>query len=191
MKILLFDIDWVLIQSEMFTVWLQKKFSIKAEFLDRFFKECFSYCLTGEMDLLDILPEVLRSASWKWSTQDFLDFWFSFENKPNTDLIQKIQESRRQWNICMIASNQEKCRKKYILENMNFKNFFDDYFFSCDMWTKKPKREFFEKIFIQLQKIYGPIDKKDVYFYDDDSKNIRVWKEFGFQSYLFYNNIIF
>lgn len=51
MKIYLFDLDWVVVNSEMFTYWIEEKFWINKNFLDNFFINDFSDCLIWKKDL--------------------------------------------------------------------------------------------------------------------------------------------
>lgn len=185
MKIYLFDLDWVVVNSEMFTYWIEEKFWINKNFLDNFFINDFSDCLIWKKNLKETIKYYLDNSEWKDWVDNLLNFWFHFENKPNITLLSTIQKLKEKWNICCMVSNQEKHRADFIRNHMELWNYFDEMFFSCDLWTKKPNLDFFQRVYKNLQATYWNIHKKDIYFYDDDIKNIETGKIFGFNSELF------
>lgn len=189
MKIYLFDLDWVIINSETFTYWIQKKFWINKNFLDIFFIKDFSDCLIWKKDLKKTIKPYLDNSEWKFWIDQLLNFWFNFENKPNLELLSIIKNLKKNWNICCIVSNQEKYRANFIKNTMKIWNNFDEIFFSCDLWVKKPDLDFFNIVYKKLKDKYWDkywnLNKKDIYFYDDDVKNIENWNNFWFNSQIF------
>ena len=190
MKIYLFDLDWVIVNSEMFTYWIEEEFWINKIFLDDFFINHFADCLIWKKDLKETIKYYLDNSEWKKWVDELLNFWFNFENKPNLELLSAIKKLRENGKICCIISNQEKYRADFIKNTMKLWNNFDEMFFSCDLGVKKPDLDFFDIIYKKLEANYWNINKKDIYFYDDDIKNIENWNKFWFNSQLFSKNLI-
>jgi len=190
MKIYLFDIDGVIVNSDFFTKWIEEEYWIDKEFLDVFFINDFPDCLIWKNNLKNSIKKYLDNSKWIYWVDELLEFWFNYENKPNLNLLKIINKLRDEWNICCIVSNQEKERSIYIKNNMNFSKYFDDLFFSCDLWCKKPELDFFNSVFLKLQKQYWKLDKNEITFYDDEIINVENWNLFWFNSLVFDNKEI-
>ncbi|MDD5197614.1 MAG: HAD-IA family hydrolase [Candidatus Gracilibacteria bacterium] len=187
MKIYLFDVDGVLVCSDVFTVGIQEKFGIQKSFLDNFFKTAFSDCLIGKKDLKKVIFSYIEGSEWNYGVEELINFWFSYENKPNLKLLNIIQDIRSRGNICCILTNQEKYRSEYIKKTMGFEKLFDKIYTSCEIGHKKPENDFFKNIYEDIIKTFGFIEKKEIIFYDDDIKNIESGNNFGLTSFLYSN----
>jgi FMN phosphatase YigB (HAD superfamily) len=188
MKIYLFDLDWVVINSEFFTYWIEKIFWINKNFLGDFFVNEFSDCLIWKKDLKKVIKPYLNNSKWKNWVDNLIKFWFDYENKPDLKILKVIKKLRKDWVLCCVISNQEKYRVSYVKNNMWLNKFFDELFFSCEIWLKKPDIWFFEKVYFLLKDKYPSLRKKDVYFYDDDINNIESWNKIWFNSFLYNKN---
>lgn len=141
-KVILFDADGVLLNGDTFFANLEEKYAITYEQTLPYYNEKFLQCLTGEMDLLESLPPYLKSWGWKKSPQEFLDEWFEFEHKIDEELVEYVQQLRKRGVLCVIATNQEKRRARYMLEKMNFAQSFDALYASSHLGHKKPAKDF-------------------------------------------------
>ena len=148
-----------------------------------FFSWLFQQCIVGKVDLREVIAPFLPDWWWKWSTDEYLEAWFDFENKPDHELIEKIQGLRKKWVKCYVATNQEKYRLDYIRNEMNFGDLFDGIFCSAEMGMKKPDPKYYESIIDTLW-----VQPSDIMYYDDAEENIEVAKNVGIQA-IYYKGI--
>ena len=181
-KIILFDADGVLIRSNSWSSEYIHRKNLPKWVMGDFFAGIFQECATGQADLKSILPPFLKEWKWGWSVDDFLNEWFQFENKPDHELISKIQELRKEGIKCYVATNQEKYRLAFTREVMKFSEYFDGIFCSAEIWLKKPQKEYFEHILTSL----GVSPDKVAYF-DDSEENIQVASSLWIQARLYRN----
>lgn len=180
---ILFDTDWVLVRSPMWSEEYSYQAWIDPKIMKPFFTGVFQKCILWTADLREVIVPFLRDWWWEWSSDEYLQAWFDFENQPDRELIAKIQELRRKWVRCYVATNQEKYRLKYLRNVMNFENLFDGIFCSAEMGMKKPDVEYYKKIIDTLW-----VPPSDIIYYDDAHENIEVAKNLGIQS-VFYTTI--
>lgn len=180
-KVILFDVDGVLVNGEMFSLELERKYGITYESTQPFFKGVFQECLIGAKDLKREIEPYLKQWGWPKSVQTFLDEWFAHEHNTNEELIAYIQALRVRGIRCMVATNQEKYRADYILHNMGFKDKFDQVYASAHLGSRKPEQHFFQKLVNDL----GSIAKEELLFWDDSPGHIAAAKAFGIRAELY------
>ena len=179
-KIILFDADGVLIRSNNWSSEFTKRYHLPEWAMRGFFAGIFQDCATGKADLKSILPPFLKDWKWDWSVDDFLYEWFQFENKPDTELISKIQELRKEGINCYVATNQEKYRLEFLRNEMKFSEYFDGIFCSAEIGLKKPQKEYFDYILKSLE-----ISPDKVVYFDDSAENIDVASGLWIQARLY------
>ena len=180
-KILIFDADGVLINGEMFSKKLAKEYDISPETILPFFNGPFTECLVGKADLKEVLIPYLKEWNWKEGVDSFLEYWFSSEHSIDQELLDYIQEYRKNGIKCLIATNQEKYRAKYMFNKMGFADSFDRLYASAHLGHKKSNLNFYRK----LVKDLGDVKKEEILFWDDDIKNIETAREFGIKAELY------
>ena len=181
-KCVFFDADGVVINFEYFTVKLEKKYGISHEKVQPFFNEKFNDCLIGKKDLKKEIQPHLKEWGWKKSADEFLEFWFKTEDRPNAKMISYIKKLHDQNIKTILATNQEKYRTKFMTKKMKFNEVFHEIISSADAKSKKPQQEFFSFIYKEIKQKYH-FKKEDVVFWDDIEKNVTAGNEFGFQSF--------
>lgn len=177
----LFDADGVLINAEMASYYFARKYNLSPETTVEFYKGPFQDCITGKLDAKDVLPPYLKKWGWQKSVDDFMHEWFEYEHKLDEELIAYVQKLRQKGIKCYVATNQDKHRAQYMLDEMGFKNSFDGLFASAHLGVGKPEKEFFEKVLDKL----GVTDKETILFWDDRQENVSGAREFGINAELY------
>lgn len=182
-KAVIFDADGVLINGEMFSVQLARKYGITTDKTLPFFNGIFKDCIIGKADLKEVLPPYLKEWGWGKTVEDFLDYWFKSEHNIDLELVNFIKELRKQGIKCYLATNQEKHRVNYMLGKMGFSEVFDKIYASAHLGHKKPSFEFYTKVMDDL----NGIKKEEVLFWDDSPENVEAANEFGINAELYSN----
>jgi|SRR3989344_4491776 len=184
LKLIIFDADGVLVHNKRkFSITLAEKHGIPLETTLPFFTGQFQECLIGNLDLKEIIPPYLEKWGWDKGVDVLLDYWFSLESKTDQKLIEYIQELRQKGITCFLATNNEKHRFQYMMDKMGLQKVFDKTYASAHLGHKKPNKEFFEKIYRELDNIR----KDEILFVDDSSENIEGAKDFGIHT-IFYKS---
>ena len=174
---LLFDTDWVLIQSPMWSDEYSRRTWLDPLIMKPFFAWIFQECTIGKADLREVILPYLKEWRWDRTVDEYLQAWFDFENQPDTVLLAKIQELRTSWIQCHIATNQEKYRLKYLKKEMHFESLFDSIFCSAEMGLKKPEKAYYESIINTLR-----VDPSDIIYYDDAVENVESARKLGIRT---------
>lgn len=172
---MIFDADGVMIKSEtMFSKIYEKEYGIADGTMLPFFEGVFSDCLVGKADLKKELLPYLKKWKWKKSVEDFINFWHTSEHFINHELVEYVQNLRKRGIKCYLATNQEKYRTEYMINEMGFAGVFDDIFSSAYIGYKKPNHNFFQYV---MEKIN--VRKNEVVFWDDTQGHVDSAKIFG------------
>jgi len=183
-KAVIFDINGVVIDSTMFSAELEKDYGISRKLLTPFFHGIFQRCLIGEADLKQEIVPYYQQWGWKGTLNELFDYWFKVEGAIDERIIRTIKKLQQGGKICFAATNQEKYRTEYFKNNMGLKFFFDEFFSSADLGCKKPEELYYKKVFTSIGGKL-PVKKKEIFFIDDDAKNIEGAANFGFQTFLY------
>jgi len=181
-ELYLFDIDGVYITaSEPFSARYEKEVG-KPGMMTTFFMGVFQDCLVGKADLKEEASKHLEVWGWKGNIDSFLDKWFSEEANPNEEITEIMRELRAQGKKCYLITNQEKYRAHYLVENLNLLDVSDGVFSSSGLGVKKPNPRYYDRV---LEEIGYKGEKKDVFYIDDDMKNIDTAREMGFDTFYY------
>jgi putative hydrolase of the HAD superfamily len=180
-KVILFDVDGVLSIGEPFSQRLARDYGITREMTSAFFQGRFSECLIGKADLKEELARCIHEWGWRDSVDEFVDYWFRCEHNINEPLVQAIQQLRRQGIRCYIATNQEKYRTAYILDQMGFADQFDGIFSSAHVGCLKHDAAFFMYVLQQLH----DVEAHNILFWDDNPGNVATARAVGIQAELY------
>ena len=95
-------------------------------------------------------------------------------------LIAKIQDLRQAGFRCCLTTNQEYHRAEYMKKEMGFQSLFDNLFFSCEMGTKKPQKDYYQTIESLLQ-----LPGEDILFWDDSVHHVKAARACGWQAEIY------
>jgi len=179
-KVFLFDTDGVVVLSQMFGNYYAQKNNLNKEKMTPFFTGIFQDCIIGKADLKEVIEPWLAQWGWSDNVEEFLHQWFEYENNVDKKIVEFINKLKKEGIKCYLATNQEKYRTNYLKNEMKFGEIFDGIFSSSHIGYKKPSTEFYKFI---LDKIN--VSTKEIFYLDDDAKNIESAKELGIESYLY------
>jgi putative hydrolase of the HAD superfamily len=181
-KLALYDADGVLIHTELATIELERRYGVPQSLSQEFFTKEWNAILIGKEDTKEKMAPYLKKWGWHGSVEDYQKFWFEFEHKIDQKIIRHIQELRAKGIICAVATNQDRYRTAYLLENMGFGECFDAIFASAHLGKAKPDKEFFNLILQEYN--YKPTE---VVFWDDSAANVEAAKNIGITARIYKN----
>jgi putative hydrolase of the HAD superfamily len=182
-KAIVFDADGVIVRPKTFFVAqaLELYGIPKQEFM-AFIHGQFKRCTTGELELLDILPEHL--ARWKVGVEPrvFVSQWVEHEHHIDTALLEQIQILRTNGIPCYLGTNQERNRANYMKLEMGFQSSLDGVFASSDLGFRKPDLAFYKALQDKIQ-----CSASEILFWDDSLENVAAAREAGWNGEVFFD----
>jgi putative hydrolase of the HAD superfamily len=176
-KAVIFDLDGVIAISD-------KRFSdrlgMSQELQDDFFKGKFLDLLIGRGDLKEELKEYIEKWGWKGSVEELLEFWFHGEHVIDERVIDVIRELRKKGIKTYLATNQEKYRTEYAINEMGLGEVFDTIFSSSGVGHLKKDDAFWQVV---LQRI--PAKPGEILYWDDSQDYLEAAASAGIQAELY------
>jgi putative hydrolase of the HAD superfamily len=181
-KTIIFDVDGVLLHHELlFSEGLIRN-GATSEAIQMFWDQEYQDCIIDKADIKETLAKYIPLWNYPGTVDELLNYWFGKTRiKKNEELLQAISDMRAQGIACYLGTNNEKYRMKYILDELNFRDYFDGIFASGHMGYAKPDPAFWQVVHETL----GKPSKDEVLFWDDVEKNVASAKEFGFHAELY------
>lgn len=178
-KVILFDADGVALKKQpYFSLEIARENNVPYDEIEPFYKNELKLCQTGKADTKEELAKYLPSWKWQGSADDFLNRWFATDVHPDEEVLACVDSLRSRGIKCYLASDQEKYRGQYILENAGLGSRFDGAFFSHVIGFQKSDPQFFLEV---LKRLSAAPD--DVMYWDDDQKNVEVAKNVGIDAH--------
>ena len=175
-KALLLDVDGVLVISPvMFGATLTPQSTAQAFFLGPFLSAS-----TGQADLPEMLLPLLATLGYVGTPEQFMAEWFAAENYPNIPLLNEVRALRAAGWPVYLATNQERHRLTYLLQNMGLNHFLDGEFASCSVGVRKPEAAYFKLV----QKRLG-LPPRQIVFWDDAPGNVEAVLAAGWAAHLY------
>lgn len=181
MTTLIFDLDGVIITYEKnFAETYSAEFGVGVEKIYDFFSADYHDCAIGRSTLRDALDKYVPLWSWPGDTDSLIGYWFKCQSTVDTKMLELIGSARKSGYACYVASDQDVMRSDFVRGLIDFDNTFDGRFFSCDIGATKTDTAFFEQVLGKLD-----CSAHDVYFWDDNSKNVTTAKNAGINAEVF------
>lgn len=179
-KVIVFDLDGVIVFPWGFANYLEKEHSITREHTREFFSGPFIPCLKGQADVKQALLSYLPQWNWAGTVDEFVEKWVESEKCVDSRLIDLVIGLRKNGWICGLGTNQESHRANFIRKTMEFENYFDYLLFSCELGAIKPEREFFNKAQGRLA-----CNPEAILFIDNEEHYIEGARKSGWNTLLF------
>jgi HAD superfamily hydrolase (TIGR01509 family) len=186
---ILFDADGVVINSrkKYFSQRLIEELGVQSEASTTFVTNFLLPAMVGKADVKVGLEQLISEARISMNVDQLLQFWWDGEKELNAEILETAKKLKQKGKKLYLASDQEKYRAEFIMNQMSLVEYFDGGFFSCDLHFAKHDPEFWQEIIKQL----SPTPPNAMLFFDDDGKNVEVAKTAGLNAKLFMNNEIF
>ncbi len=175
-KAILFDADGVAIKARtrFFSERFAEKQGIPVEEVIPFFKTDMRLAFVNRTDIKESVKSYLPKWNWTGSADEFLAYWFEEESPRDEEVLQYIGSLRAKGIKCYLATDRESHWAKYLVEDVELKNYFDGFMFSYDIGHEKDTPEYFEEVLGRLKLVPA-----EVMYWDDDQKNVDVAKGVG------------
>lgn len=180
-KVILFDVDGLVITSERFSARLERDYETPWEAMRPFFEGPFTQCKLGHANLKAELEKVLRAWNWRGSVDDLLSYWFK-DMQVSEEVIELVQKLRLQGVRCYLATNQTSERAEYLLNNLKLGTRFDGIYNSAQLGYLKSDPAFFEKI-LENERIASD----QILLIDHDEPNLKAAQVAGIATHYYTN----
>lgn len=187
MKII-FDVDGVLINGynatpERRIMWdanIEKDLGIKqSDLTTHFFNKRFGDVIIGKRPLLEAMNESLSDLNYSGTAQSIIDYWMDNDSRVNNQVLDVVQKLKSKSIPLYIATNQEHVRANYLWNNLNFKDYFQDIFYSAKIGHTKSSSLYFDYVNNKLGR------NEDILFFDDYPENVEAAKNAGWNAFVF------
>lgn len=145
-----------------------------------FFKNIYPDIRIGKKNLKEGVEKYLKDWNWDKSVDELLDYWFSYENKLDGEIIDALQKIRKKGIKVYLASDHSKFRANDLWEHVGLQKYFDGHFFSCNLGATKDNPDFYKKVLKELQ-----LKPDEILFFDDEEENVEVAKKVGLNAKFF------
>jgi putative hydrolase of the HAD superfamily len=187
-KAFLFDVDGVLIRlPEYFSRILERKGFVNAvDIIDSFYRdEDAQKCLIGQMDELIAIKPYLEKINWQDTPEAYFSEQYEYEKQfLDHEILNLITAMRKKGIKAYLATDQNKGRGKYLLDDIGFRKSFDGWFISSFISYRKVHEGFWINLLGYFE-ING-LGKSELLFIDDRKENIDMAKKYGID--VFYVN---
>lgn len=188
-KVILFDVDGVLIRPpHYFTKELENRgYPSAAEKIFPFYEEGeHDKCLEGKESIETAIYPFLKNIGWKEDVHEYFRQQFCFEAQfLDKDFLRDIQTLREKGVFCYLATDQEKKRAHFLLQDLDLSSRFDGHFISCFLGKRKCHKGFWEDVFQDLEHFFPSINPNEIAFFDDMQNNVDRALSFGVRAFLF------
>lgn len=183
MKIILFDIDGVLIRLPKYfsSVLEGNGYKNTVNILNEYYTGGVNNsCLTGNSDPLISIKPYLDRIGWEFTPIEYFKQQYEYESGyVDHLLLQKITAMRSKGMVCMTATDQDALRSKFLLDNLNFRKIFDDNYISNEIGFLKKEGKYWEHVLGSLRSKYPDVEVNEILFCDDIISNIETVSKTG------------
>jgi putative hydrolase of the HAD superfamily len=182
-NVVLLDLDGIVVKGKKgrFSERISSEYGAPIDSVLQFIKNEYALCKVGKADLRVELEKYTSQWNWPGSVDELMAYWFHGETELNEKIIKVVTELRNKGIKVYLASDNEKYRAEYILNDLGVKNYFDGHFFSYEVGYRKPEAEYYPTV---LEKL-SPIKPEEVMLWDDKESNLVQARNLGINTKLF------
>jgi putative hydrolase of the HAD superfamily len=181
-KAIVFDFDGMVYHvDELFSTRISKEFNIPFEDVAEFFKNEFSKCQSGELDMRDVLQKYIPRWGWKKDVNAMLDYWFE-DGYLDPEMVELVSKLKKLGIICALCTNNEIYRLNYLKEKHKINEIFNPIIASCEVGFRKPDPKIFDELIKALS-----VDANEILFCDDKVEFEETAREMGFIPHTYKN----
>lgn len=175
---LVFDLDGVIITyGRNFAETYSDEFGIGVGEIFEFFSKDYYECAVGRSNLRDKIKKYISPWKWPGDVDSLIKYWFDAQSTIDDGLLALIASARASGHECYVASDQDAMRSDHVQRLFDLHGTFDGAFFSFEIGAMKSEPVFFERVLTALQCAPG-----EVFFWDDNPKNVAIAKQVGINS---------
>jgi putative hydrolase of the HAD superfamily len=145
--LLLIDVDGVLVRAAPGTSWqdgLKQDLGLDPSVLQScFFDVHWADIMRGRADLFARLSSTLEEWGSEVTAGDLADYWFKHDAELDHRLLSILSDARRAGHAAHIVTNQEHHRARYLWEDLELRQAFEEIHYSAAIGRAKPDPEFF------------------------------------------------
>ena len=146
-------------------------------------------CLVNSCQTITKSKFLDSKIGWKKSTTHYFKEKFLFESSYlDKQLLEYIARIRDEGIKCFLATDQNKYRSKFLLNELGFNKKFDGHFISCNLGYRKIHQQYWEKVINNLKQKNISIKEHMIFFFDDMECNLQIAKENGIKTVLINNS---
>ena len=181
--ILVLDLDGVVLtghaEGGRWDKYLERDLGIASSALqEKFFKPYWRAIMLGRLDLFDGLRSCLPSLDCRASPDEFVKYWFAHDCTIDAAVLDTVRDWRGRTGRCVLATNQEHHRARYLWNDRGLSENFDAMHYSAELGVEKPEVEFFRLV----QERLDAETANDVIFLDDAPANVIAAAKFGWRA---------
>ena len=184
-KAVLFDVDGVVFKprDKYFSQRLREEGKdLSEDKVSQFFKNEYKKIVVGKASLKQELKKYLKDWNWDGTVEELLNYWFTYEDKINQDMIKFAKGLRESGIKCYLASDHSRYRTEDFMNRVGLSKYFDGVFSSGYLGYTKEEEGFFEVVLEKLG-----LQEEQVMFVDDDPENVAVASKVGIRAIHFEN----
>jgi len=146
-----------------------------ARLQENFFRPYWKSIMTGQRDLFEVLDACWPAMKCKSTPREFVDYWFRCDYTVDDALLKVIDAWRAQGKSCVLATNQEHHRARYVWVEGGLSRHFDEMFYSAALGVEKPQPAFFNSV-------TEKVGSRMITFLDDALPNVEAAARAGWDA---------
>lgn len=134
--------------------------------------------ITGKVDLIDVLNELILKHHANCSAQQIIDIWCRIDvDQHMLDLVDRV---RSHGVLTVLATNQQRHRGSWMQQHLPYAEHFDHRYYSFELGLAKPDPAYFTQIVSELG-----VPAEQAVMVDDVAENVRGARAAGLRAVQF------
>lgn len=139
-------------------------------------------CAVGRRDLKEVLGGILPRTGYRGTVDDFVRYWFEHDSVLHDDVLDAVRRLGTHGHVELyLCTAQEHHRAAYLWNDLNFRNYFRDIWYTARMGHPKTTVPFFAAINAALK---VSADERPIFF-DDAEEVVAAARDAGWDAHVF------